>query len=101
MRFYSQFSTKALQRLERLTMSLSTGGSSRLAIAQSVNAIDNIVADLKRQVINDGLGIPVGSEEELVFRTARMVIDTQLGDLEQAIHRILAADLPSTAKPDM
>lgn len=101
MRFHSQLATNALQRLEWLTTGLSTGGLSRLAVAQSVNAIDSITADLKRQVVNDGLGVPVGSEEELVFRTARMIIDTQLGDLEQALHRILAAHLPATAKPDM
>lgn len=101
MRFHSQSSTNALQRLERLTASLSTGTPSRLATAQSVNAIDNILSDLRRQIVNDGLGVSVGSEEELVFRTVRMIIDAQLGDLEKAIHSILAVDLPPSAKPDM
>lgn len=101
MGFHSQFSTNALQRLERLTASLSTGALSRLATAQSLNAIDSILSDLRRQVIDDGLGMSVASDEELVFRTARMIVDTQLSDLEQAIHRILAADLPSSIKPDM
>src|SRR5258708_14487606 len=86
MRFHSQFSTNALQRLERLTTSLSTGALSRLATAQSLNAIDGIISDLRRQVVDDGLGMSVGSDEELVFRTARMLVDTQLSDLEQAMH---------------
>lgn len=101
MRFRSQFSTNALQRLERLTTSLSTGALSRLAIAQSLNAVDNVLSDLRRQVVDDGLGMSVGSDEELVFRTARMIVDAQLSELEQAIHRILAAGLPSSVKPDM
>jgi ParB-like chromosome segregation protein Spo0J len=101
MRFHSQLSTNALQRLEWLTTSLSTATLSRLATAQSLNASDNILSDLRRYIVDDGLGMSASSDEELVFRTARMILDTQLRDLEQAIHRILAADQPSSVKPDM
>jgi hypothetical protein len=68
--------------------------------ARSLCAIDDIFVDQGRQVVNnDGLGIPVESEEELVFRTAHMIINTQLDDLDQAIRGIVAASPPESAKP--
>lgn len=101
MGFQSQFSTNALQRLERLTASLTTGAPNRLVIAHAINAIDSILADLRGEIIGDGLGIRVASDAELLFRTARMIINTELDDLDCAIRRVLAADLTRSAKPEM
>jgi hypothetical protein len=98
MHFQSEFSTNALRRLERLAASLTTGRQSALAIAHSMRAMDSIFVDLGRRVANhDGLGIP-GSEEELVFRTSRLIIRTQLDRIDQTIRGIGVADPPESAK---
>jgi hypothetical protein len=101
MGFYSQFSTNALQRLERLTASLTAGRPNRAAIAHAISAMDSVLADLRTEIANDGLGIRVISDEELVFRTARMIINIELDDLDRAIRSILDVDLPRSAKPEM
>lgn len=99
--FDHEVAGNALQRLERLTASLTMGAPNRLVIAHSINAIDGVLADLRREVIGDGIGIPVASDTELLFRTARMIINTELDDLDCAIRRVLAADLTRSAKPEM
>src|SRR5882672_209152 len=102
MHFQSGFCTNALQRLERLTASLHTGGLSSAAIAHAISTIDNILSDLGSQVANnDRLDIQVGSEEELVFRTARLIIDTQLDHLDVAIRCIVADNAPEPSAPSM
>jgi hypothetical protein len=102
MRFQSEFFTNALQRLERLTAGLRAGNPSPAIIAHLICAIDNIFVDLGRQVVsNDDLGIPVKSEEELIFRTARMIITTQFDELDQAIRRIVAVHLPEPGNRGM
>ena len=97
----SQFATNALQRLKLLTTSLTASTTNRSVIAHSIDAIDSVLADLRTEVVDDGLGIRVASDAELVFRTARMIIDTELDDLDQAIRGILAADPPRSARPEM
>src|SRR5258707_1048173 len=88
------------ERGERLTESLHAGRLSSAAIAHAISTIDNILSDLGSQVANnDRLGIQVGSEEELVFRTARLIIDTQLDQLDVAIRCIVADNAPEPSAP--
>jgi hypothetical protein len=90
--FQSEFSTSALRKLERLTANLRRGRFTKQGVYFSVAAIDSVLVDLGRQVVdNDGLGTSVGSEEELVFRTARLIVDTQLGRIERAIRSVLGS----------
>lgn len=102
MRFQSEFCTSALQKLERLTARLLTERSNSATVAHSICAIDSIFVDLGRQVTaNDDLGGPVETEEELVFRTARLIVHIQLDELDQAIRNSVAANLPEPARPAM
>ena len=99
MHFRSGYSTNALRRLEQLAELLSTGEPSTQAVHQSMYAMDSLFVSLERQVVgNDGLGIAVACEEELVFRTARMIVDTQLDRLAQAIRYIVAVHPPEPAE---
>lgn len=101
MSFHSSFLTNALQQLERLTVSLTKGVLNRLAVARSISAIDSVLADLRGKVIGDGLGIRVASDAELIFRTARMIVDAELDNLDGAIRRIVATELPRSDRPEM
>jgi hypothetical protein len=48
--------------------------------------IDNVFVQLGGELVdNDDLGISVGTEEELIFRTMRLIVVTQLERIEQAI----------------
>jgi hypothetical protein len=100
-RFQSEFSTNALSKLERLTQNLRTGRFTSKGVYFAVGAIDSVLVDLGRQVLdNDGLGSSVGSEEELVFRVARLIVDTQLGRIERAIRSVLGSHSPDTVHAD-
>jgi hypothetical protein len=100
-RFRSEFSTNALSKLERLTQNLRTGRFTDRGAYLSVSAIDSVLVDLGRQVVdNDDLGASVGSEEELVFRAARLIVKTQLGRIEQAIHTVLGSRSPDAVCTD-
>jgi hypothetical protein len=100
--FQSESSTNALRELERLTDNLRVGVVISNGVYQSVSAIDNIFVSLGRQLLNnDDFGLSVGSEEELVFRTARLIVDTQLGRIEQAIRSMLASSRPEAIRADV
>jgi hypothetical protein len=68
---------------------------------RSMSDIDNVFISLGQQLVNyDDLGLPVHSEEELVFRTARLIVTAQLGRIERAIRSALAlASRPPAAAP--
>jgi hypothetical protein len=84
--FQSEYSTNALRKLERLSAALRVERVSGRGVFQSMSAIDNVFVELGRQVVrNDGLGISVRSEEEMIFRTARLIVVTQLERIDQAI----------------
>jgi hypothetical protein len=100
-RFRCEFSTNALSKLERLTQNLRTGRFTDRGAYLSVSAIDSVLVDLGRQVVdNDDLGASVGSEEELVFRAARLIVETQLGRIEQAIRAVLGSHSPDAVCTD-
>lgn len=96
--FQSEFATNALRKLERLTEGLRVERVSGRGVFQSMSAIDNVFIELGRQVAhNDGLGILVNSEEELVFRTARLIVETQLERIDHAIRTIAVSHRTGTA----
>ena len=99
MRFHSEFSTNALRELERLTESLRAKRSIGNGSYRSISEIDNVFVSLGRQLVDhDDLRFSVGCEEELVFRTARLVIDAQLGRIEQAIRTVLEPSLANASE---
>jgi hypothetical protein len=101
MTFHSSSLTNALQQLERLTAGLTKDALSRPAIAHSINSIDGVLTGLRGEVIGDGLGIRVASDTEVIFRAARMIVDAELDNLDGAIRRIVAKELPPSARPEM
>jgi hypothetical protein len=65
------------------------------------DAIDSVFVDLERRIVaHDDLGISVGSEEELVFRTARLIVDTQLDRIDQAVRSWHTSPSPDTMSTD-
>lgn len=96
MHFQSEFCTNALQRMQRIAENLRPDRLNAIASAHAMSTIDSILSDLGRQVTNnDHLGISVGTEEELIFRTARLIIETQLDSLEVVLRRIIADSAPA------
>jgi hypothetical protein len=66
-----------------------------------MSAIDSVFVDLERKIVaHDDLGISVGSQEELVFRTARLIVDTQLDSIDQAIRSVHTSPSPDTMPTD-
>jgi len=99
--FLSEFSTNALRSLEGFTASLRAGKPTSKGVYHSMSAIDNVFADLERNIVaRDDLGISVGSNEELVFRTARMIVSTQLDRIDQAIHSVHMCPSPDPMSAD-
>ena len=91
MTFQAEFSTNALRDLERLTEQL-RAGESKSGAYRSMSEIDNVFMYLGKQLVNnEDLALSVDSEEELVFRTARLIVDTQLDRVERATRSALAS----------
>jgi hypothetical protein len=87
--FDSEFATNALIRLGQLIKALDVAMCVRRRELYTLSTIDSVLVDLGRRVsFKDGLGVDVGSEEELVFRTARLIAISQLERIKGAILRI-------------
>jgi hypothetical protein len=95
MRFQIEYAVSALQRLERLTSRLRRRDNQPTRISEGLAAIDVMLSTLAQQVVvTDDLMRTAASEEELVFRTMRLVILTQLACLENAVRAL--ADQPAS-----
>jgi hypothetical protein len=99
MRFSSELSTNALQKLQRLTSAVLSGKSSSQHVYAAVGAIDSVFVDLGRQVRDhDDLAMSVKSEEELIFRAARLIILHQLDRVDQAIAAITSSAISENVR---
>jgi 3-methyladenine DNA glycosylase/8-oxoguanine DNA glycosylase len=67
-----------------------------------MTVIDSLFVDLGRQIVaHDDIKMPVYSEEELVYRVSRLVINTQLDRLDREVRSLLVLRLPDSRHPDV
>jgi len=95
MHFQSESATNALRSLERLTVALNamSGRGRIIEAASTVERLERILEKLENEVVHsDGLGVFLASEDELVFRTKRLIITSGLVQLDESIQAMGVTD---------